>query len=135
MTSPRRSTYRIATLSWAGALLFGSLQPIRPGNIHFGLLHHIAHFLGFGMLAFLAVVGFGNPGWTVLRPAAGAFLFGFAIEFLQHWQNRMPVEWYDVRDDAVGILVFTALCHTLSVTAREVSAACAIPSDEEHGLR
>ena len=74
------------------------------------MAHHIAHFLGFGSLAFLATLGFGTPGRNSLTPAAAVFLFGLAIEFLQHWQNQMPVEWPDVGDNAIGIGVFTAFC-------------------------
>jgi hypothetical protein len=72
--------------------------------------HQIAHFLGFGALAFLATLGFRRSGRNSLEPAAASFLFGLVIEFLQHWQNQMPVEWPDVRDNAVGIGVFTAFC-------------------------
>jgi hypothetical protein len=107
----RRATYRIATLIWAAALLIASLQPRRPPHFHFSLAHHIAHFLGFGALAFLATVGFGKPTRISLWPAAAAFLFGFAIEFLQHLENRGPIEWHDVRDNAIGIVVLTLLSH------------------------
>lgn len=106
----RKVTYRAATLIWATVLLILSLQPSRPGNIHLGVAHRIAHFLGFGALALMATLGFGRPGRNSLQPAAACFLFGLAIEFLQHWQNQMPVEWPDVRDNAVGIGVFTAFC-------------------------
>jgi hypothetical protein len=85
---------------------------MRPGNFHFSPLHPIAHFLGFGALALLATVGFGSPGRFSYWPAIATVLLGFSIEFLQHAQSRMPIEWNDVRDDAAGILVFTALCYT-----------------------
>ncbi len=107
---PRLAAYRIAAITWAVALLIGSLQPMRPAHFHFSIAHHVAHFLGFGALALLAIVGFDNHS-SSLWPAAASFLFGFAIEFLQHWQNRMPIEWYDVRDDAVGVLAFAVFCH------------------------
>jgi hypothetical protein len=107
----RRGRFRKAALIWAAALLIGSLQPSRPASIHFGLAHHIVHLLAFGVLAFLATAGFGNPGRFSLSPAAASLLLGFAIEFIQHWQNRAPIEWHDVRDDAIGILAFTSFCH------------------------
>jgi hypothetical protein len=113
----RRATYRIATFIWAATLLIASLQPRRPPHFHFSLGHHIAHFLGFGALAFLATVGFGKATHTSLWPAAASFLFGFAIEFLQHLENRKPIEWHDVRDNAIGIIVFAVLSHLVYRTA------------------
>jgi hypothetical protein len=110
---PSRAKYRTAALIWAAILLIGSLQPERPGHIHFGIPHHIIHLVGFGALAFLATGGFGRPGRTSLFPAAASFLFGLGIELLQHLQNRAPMEWNDVRDDAVGILAFTLTFHLL----------------------
>jgi hypothetical protein len=110
---PGRNTYRTASLLWAAALLIGSLQPSRPANIHYSPGHNIVHFLGFGALAFLATVGFGNPVRSSFWPATACFFFGFAIEFLQHWQNRMPIEWHDVRDNAIGILAAIALLHAV----------------------
>jgi hypothetical protein len=106
---PYRARYRTGALIWATALLILSLQPMRPGNIHFGLLHRLAHFLCFGALAFLGTRGFLRPGRISLWPASECFIFGLAIEFLQHCQNRMSIEWNDVRDDALGILAFTVL--------------------------
>src|ERR1700722_8150418 len=109
----RRAAYRTATFIGAAALVIGSLQPRQPANLHFSTAHHVAHLLGFGALAFLAIVGFSGPSYASFWPAAASFLLGFAIEFLQHLQNRKPVEWHDVRDDGIGILLFTVFCHLL----------------------
>jgi hypothetical protein len=108
---PRASICRSIALIWAAALLIGSLQPMRPAHFHFSMAHHVAHFVAFGALAFLSIVGFDNRCRIALGPATAALLLGFMIEFLQHLQNRMPIEWYDVRDDAFGVIVFAALCH------------------------
>jgi hypothetical protein len=110
---PSRAKYRTAVLIWAVILLIGSLQPERPGHIHFGILHRIIHFVGFGALAFLATGGFGRPSRISLFPAMASFLFGLGIEFLQHLQYGAPIEWNDVRDNAFGILVFTLSFHLL----------------------
>src|SRR5271165_2874013 len=103
--------YRLAAAIWAAALFAISIQPARPGNIHSGPAHHVAHFLSFGALAFLAAMGFGFADRISVYPALGTFLWGGAIEYLQHLQNQMPVEWYDVRDDGVGIIAFMILWH------------------------
>jgi hypothetical protein len=119
-----RAAYRTAALVWAAVLLIASLQPKRPPNFHFSVAHHVVHFLCFGALAFLATVGFGNLGRTSPLPAAATFLFGFTIEFLQHLQNRQSIEWYDVLDDAVGILAFAAFCY---VESRRTADAKRVP--------
>jgi len=107
--TPRRTGYRAVAIAWGIALLIGSLQPIRPLGIHFGFVHHTAHLLCFGALAFFAAAGFGNPGRISLWPATGSFTLCFAIEFLQHLENHMPIEWHDLGDDAIGILAFSLL--------------------------
>jgi hypothetical protein len=107
----RRVAYQTATIIWALALLAGSLQPRRPANFHYTPSHQAAHFLGFGLLALLAAGSFEKPGAIAVWPVMLPLFLGVAIEFLQHWKNRMPVEWDDVREDAMGILVFAALWH------------------------
>jgi hypothetical protein len=109
----RLTAYRTAMFIWASVLLMASLQPKRPPHFHFSIAHRVAHFLGFGSLAFLARMGFADPGRTLFLPAAMSFVFGFAIELVQHWQNTMPIEWWDVRDDAIGILGAAILCEIL----------------------
>lgn len=106
---PRRSQLRVATIVWGAALLVGSLQPNRPAGIHFGFLHHAAHIICYGALAFLAAAGYGRARAIPLWPTTCCLLFGLLIEFAEHLQSGMPVEWYDVRGDAIGILLFTAL--------------------------
>jgi VanZ family protein len=106
--------YRLAAVIWAAVLLVISLQPARPGNIHSGPAHNVAHFLSFGALAFLAARAFGLADRISVRPALVSFFWGLMIEYLQHVLNRMPVEWYDVRDDTAGIIVFMILGHTLT---------------------
>jgi hypothetical protein len=116
----RRAKYRTAAIMWALALLIGSLQPTRPPHFHFSMAHHVAHFLCFGALAFLAAVGFGSTSCSPLWPSVASFLFGFTIEFLQHLENRKPIEWHDVRDDAIGITVFMAFWQIIyGLAARE----------------
>jgi hypothetical protein len=109
----KKSAYRTATFCWGAALLIGSLQPGRPGNIHFGILHLVAHLLSFGVLGFLATSAFAPTDQISWTPAACVFLFGFAIEFFQHWHNAMSIEWPDVADDGIGILASVALFHFL----------------------
>jgi hypothetical protein len=121
----RVALYRTAAIVWGMALLVGSLQPHRPGHMHAGVVHHIVHVSCFGALAVLVALGFSNPRRPARWPASVAFLFGFGIEFLQHWKNRMPIEWYDVRDDAAGILVFSALLYI----------ACRLPAGPASALR
>lgn len=106
---PKRARYRTAALIWSLALLIGSLQPSRPAHIHFGTIHHMAHILGFGLLAVLLAAASSNRDRVSYWPPAAVFVFGLTIELLQHWLYRIPLEWCDVRDDAIGIVAFTVL--------------------------
>ena len=107
--SSKRSIYRTAALLWAAALFIGSLQPYRPAHIHRGAIHHLLHVFAFGILTFLLIAAHNKLDRISLWPAAAVFLFGFTIELLQHWSYRNPLEWNDVRDDAIGICAVTAL--------------------------
>jgi hypothetical protein len=118
----RRVACQAATIIWAVALVAGSLQPRRPANFHSSPAHQVAHFLGFGLLALLTAVSFGKPGAIGVWPVVWPLFLGIAIEFLEHWKNLMPVEWYDVREDGIGILAFAALWHLYQRAAKPKSS-------------
>jgi hypothetical protein len=104
-----RAILRAAAFIWGAALFIGSLQPSRPAHIHYGPIHHFAHFLGFGVLTFLLTIAYGNRDRISLWPAVVVFAFGFTIELLQHWVYRMPIEWRDVSDDGMSAVAVAAL--------------------------
>jgi hypothetical protein len=106
-------SYRLAAVAWAVILLVISLQPARPGNIHSGPAHHIAHFFGFGALALLSAMGLGFSDRNSVYAGLASFSWGMMIEYLQHAHNQVPIEWYDVRDNSLGIIAFMILWHSL----------------------
>jgi hypothetical protein len=72
------------------------------------LLHRLLHFAAFGFLAWLAMSAF--PGhrfltWVMLS----CILFGGLLEFLEASEAHMPIEWNDIYDDAIGIVMTAAL--------------------------
>ena len=93
---------------WVAFLIVGSLQPHRIRVLsqgHHG--HAILHVLAFGVLGSLAML-------TSLRRHrslvfAGCLALGFLIELAQSHLYPNAIEWRDVRDDTVGVLLFSAL--------------------------
>jgi|HubBroStandDraft_6_1064221.scaffolds.fasta_scaffold287357_1 hypothetical protein len=112
-----RIIFRITT-AWLLLLIAGFLQPARPGPV-LGL-HREIHWLAFGGATFLLLLLSQNRRQEI-RSAIGAFLLGLSLEFMQHFIYRNPMEWRDVRDDAVAILVAFALYHLTG--ARELASA------------
>ncbi len=80
---------------WVLVLLAISLQPARPAPVH--NLHREFHLLAFGITALLIRR---KPWQSVLLTIA----LGVIIEFLQHLIYHLPLEWWDIRDDAIGAI-------------------------------
>jgi hypothetical protein len=97
-----------ALIAWTVALLIGSLQPKRPAAFHVPLIHEILHVTSFLILASLASATFRNPRY-VMRILVASFSFGLLIELLQHLFYGHPVEWWDVFNDSIGILLAIGL--------------------------
>ena len=97
---------RIVTWLWIALLIVGSLQPARPGVVtgH----HHVIHWLAFAGGALLLFLLSRTRGQEILR-ALGIFFLGVSLEVLQHLIYRNPLEWRDVADDALAILLAFAL--------------------------
>jgi len=104
--------YKYLLVVYAAILTFGSLQPVRPMGVHSNiLLHRLLHLAAFGFLAWLATSAF--PGHRALIWAAlGCIVFGGVLEFLEASESHMPIEWNDVYDDAIGIVMTAVLRRT-----------------------
>lgn len=104
-----RATLRIVAKIWLALLIAGSLQPVRPGivtgvaDVHRGL-----HWVAFGGAALLLFSLAQSRRQEIMRAVALLFL-GLSIEVLQYLVNRNRMEWRDVRDDGLAILVGFAL--------------------------
>jgi len=97
----RRVLLRV-TQVWLLVLIVGSLQPARPGVV-VGL-HREIHWLAFAGAAFL-LFSLSLNRRQQIHCATALFLLGLSLEFLQHQIYRNPMEWRDVRDDALAILI------------------------------
>ena len=102
---------------WTVVLVVGSLQPHRVTAFSQGHhMHGAVHVLLFGVLGSLAMLS------TARRHRVAAIVacigLGLAIEITQSFFDRDGIEWYDVRDDAMGVVLFAAL--TLWTFARRL---------------
>ena len=92
--------------AWILLLIVGSLQPARPGPV-VGL-HREVHWLAFSGAAFLLFTISRNRRQEIYS-AVAVFILGLSLEFLQHLIYRRQMEWWDVRDDTLAILIGLAL--------------------------
>ena len=92
--------------AWILLLIVGSLQPARPGPV-VGL-HREVHWLAFAGAAFL-LFSLSRSRIQEICSVVAVFLLGLSLEFLQHLIYRGALEWWDVRDDTLAILVALAL--------------------------
>lgn len=88
--------HRLATFFWIALLTATSLQPLRPKPV--APLHRPFHFVAFTVTAVLM-----HKRAAIAFPAT--ILFGVALELAQSLLYHNPVEWWDIRDDALGALV------------------------------
>jgi hypothetical protein len=105
-TAVSRGVLRIAAKVWLALLIVGSLQPARPGIV--AGLHGEIHYVAFAGAALLLL----SLSRTRRREILGAFaifLLGFSLELLQHLVYRSGLEWRDVADDGLAVLLAFAL--------------------------
>ena len=102
----RAQMIRRIAQAWILLLIVGSLQPARPGPV-VGF-HREIHWLVFAGAAFLLLL-LSRTRRHELCSVSGTFLLGLSLEYVQHFVYRNNMEWPDVRDDALAILVALAL--------------------------
>jgi hypothetical protein len=97
---------RIVAWLWVGLLIAGSLQPARASLVtgH----HRGIHWLAFGGGALL-LFPLSNTRRKQILCAFAIFLLGISLEILQHFIYRNSLEWRDIADDGVAILLAFAL--------------------------
>ena len=101
-----RVVLRIVAKIWLALLIVGSLQPARPGIVI--LAHREIHWVAFGGAALLLFSLSLTRRQEVLR-AFIIFFLASSLEVAQHLINRNHMEWRDVGDDGLAILVAFAL--------------------------
>jgi hypothetical protein len=70
--------------------------------------HRIYHFVSFGLVAFCALALARNRAQEIAN-AMRVLGLGVAIELVQWRVSHSYIEWWDVRDDAIGIAVAFAV--------------------------
>jgi hypothetical protein len=111
---------------WILVLIVGSLQPARPTPV-LGL-HREIHWLAFAGASFLLLLLSRNRRWEV-RNVIATFLLGLSLEYLQHLIYRNAMEWRDVRDDALAIVVAFALYRLAGTYKAAVVSAFSTPGE------
>lgn len=93
---------------WALLLTAGSLQPtrVRPMSQGHGL-HAVFHVFVFGTLGALAMLT--RSRWSRTLRFTCCLALGFLIEVAQSYAYPEAIEWQDVRDDTIGVLLFSAI--------------------------
>lgn len=100
---------------WISAVVIGSFLPgsskaylgTKPNPVQHPaeLQHRLAHMLIFGITSLLLLVS-AETRKGELRAAGAAFLLGVSIEIGQLlFGLSMAFEWWDVRDDFIGVLL------------------------------
>ncbi len=87
---------------WIVGLLVVSLQPWRPQGESQSIIHNVGHAASFGT-AGLMLFALSRDARQVLAAALTVFCLAVAIETSQHLLYKNPFEWWDVRDDTIGV--------------------------------
>jgi hypothetical protein len=105
-TAVSRTVVRIVAKVWLALLIVGSLQPARPGIV--AGLHREIHWLAFAGAALL-LFSLSRTRREEILGAFTVFLLGFSLELLEHLIYRNHLEWRDIADDGLAILLAFAL--------------------------
>jgi hypothetical protein len=99
---------------WAVFLTVTSLQPHRVQQFGHGRpIHAVLHVLAFGVLGSLAILTSSRRYRSLAIVCCVAH--GFLIEVIQARLFPDAIEWGDIRDDTLGVVMFSLL--TLAVLA------------------
>jgi FtsH-binding integral membrane protein len=107
---PPKAVHWLARL-WIAAVIVGSLLPgsakvaLHTSN---NVRHRLIHFFAFGS-SFLVLSLLATTRQEELQAAAEVLVMGCIVELAQYsvsvFSHRPIFEWWDVRDDAIGIAV------------------------------
>ncbi len=103
-----RKRLRLIAIVWMICLTVVSLQPYRPRGESHSEAHRILHVIAFGVpaLMLLALARGLKQQWAA---ALTIVCLALAIETAQHLIYGNTFEWWDVRDDVIGLLIAVLL--------------------------
>lgn len=116
-----RDRLRQITIVWIVCLAAISLQPYRPPEGPGSILHRAGHMVAFGAagLMLLVLSDSDKQKWAA---ALKVICLAVAIETAQHLLYKGPFEWWDVRDDIIGLLIAVLLIRWTRVRSLLVSS-------------
>jgi hypothetical protein len=125
---PIRTVARWLVPFWIAAVVIGSFLPgsskaylgTKPNPVQHPVefQHRLAHMLVFGITSLLFLL-ISDPRTGDVRAAGAAFLLGLLIEIGQViFGLSMAFEWWDVRDDFIGVLLVFLLFQAASLALR-----------------
>ena len=97
-----RQLLRLLAAVWIAGLVAVSLQPWRPPGESQSIVHNVWHVTFFGAVGVM-LCALSRNGRQASTAALGIFCLAVAIETGQHLLYKDPFEWWDVRDDTIGV--------------------------------
>jgi hypothetical protein len=104
----RRVALAGSAILWIAFLVFVSINRRGPRTPHGSLTHWAAHVLAFAIPGLMLLPLCRNTGQKWAAALALVCLAGL-LELRQHQIFGQPVEWWDIRDDGIGILLASFL--------------------------
>ena len=92
---------RLATF-WIAGLVAVSLQPWRPHGESQSIVHQVWHLVSFGAAGAM-LFALSRNAKQFFTAALAIFCLAVAIETSQHLLYKNAFEWWDVRDDTIGV--------------------------------
>jgi hypothetical protein len=117
----RQQLRGIATV-WIAGLVAVSLQPWRPYGESQSIIHNVSHVVSFGTPA-LMLFALSRDARQTFTAVLGIFCLAVAIETSQHLLYKNPFEWWDVRDDTIGVAFAWMLIRWTGIKALLLSAS------------
>jgi len=105
-TAVSRAVLRTIAWVWIALLIAGSLQPARPGLVKG--LHREIHWVGFAGAALL-LFSLSKTRRREILGACAVLILGVLLEVLQRLIYRNHLEWRDIGDDGLAVLLAFAL--------------------------
>jgi VanZ family protein len=117
-----RHGLRFIATFWIVVLVAVSLQPVRPNGEPESIFHPVWHVLVFGVagLMLFSLSRNAKESWIA---ALWVFCLAVAIEISQHLLYRNVFEWWDVRDDTIGLVLAAMLIRWTRISSLLLKAS------------
>lgn len=112
----RRAALTGLAILWIACLIFVTVYRFAPQTPHGSIAHRSEHVVAFGILGLmlLPLARSNALKWWI---ALAMLVFAGALELGQHKIFGQTFEWWDVRDDGIGILAALLLLRLTRIRA------------------